>query len=228
VALSEYHRRQLVEWIGVPAPRVRIVPNAVPPQPFTLVDGASRDAARAQLGLAERPTIAFVGALASEKDPQRVVDLAATLGDRVQIVIAGGGPLRSNLESRASAIAPGRVHFLGTLGDVVPVYHAADVVVCPSRSEAMPAVPIEAGMCGLPVVATAVGAVPEIVLDGFTGIVVPADRGDAFETAVRGLLDDAEQRSRFGRAAREHCLAEYSIDRVATEYEEVLGEALGR
>jgi len=228
VALSEYHRRQLVEWIGIREARVRIVPNGVPPEPFVLVDAERRGAARAQLGLAHRPTLAFVGALALEKGPDRVMELAASLGTEVQTIVAGDGPLRSELEARANADAPGRVCFLGARGDVAPVYHAADVVVCPSRSDAMPAVPIEAGMCGLPVVATAVGAVPEIVLDGSTGIVVPADRTNGLADAVRLLLDDADRRDRLGRAAREHCLARYSIDHVATAYEAVLVEAISR
>src|SRR5262249_56897684 len=133
-ALAEYHRRQLVEWIGVSDGRVRIVPNGVPPASFTQTDAGRRAAARAQLRLADRPTIAFIGALASEKGPDRVVELAGALGDTVQTVIAGDGAERSALEALASARAPGRVRFLGPLGDVVPVYHAADVVVCPSRS----------------------------------------------------------------------------------------------
>jgi glycosyltransferase involved in cell wall biosynthesis len=228
VALSEYHRRQLVEWIGVPDDRVRVVPNGVPPKPFTRADAECRAAARAQLGLAERTTIAFVGALASEKGPDRVVELAASLGDEVQTVVAGDGAMRAELEASANVHAAGRVHFLGALDDVVPVYHAADVVVCPSRSDAMPAVPIEAGMCGVPVVATAVGAVPEIVVDGSTGIVVPADRRDAFAAAVRLLLDDEDRRGRLGEAARDHCISRYSIEHVATSYEAVLHEAIGR
>ena len=227
IALSEYHRRQLVEWIGVPEARVRIVPNGVPPEPFTPANVERRAAARVQLGLGDQPTVAFVGALASEKGPDRVVELAASLGGDVQTVVAGDGAQRSELEAMASERALGRVRFLGALGDVVPVYHAADIVVCPSRSDAMPAVPIEAGMCGRPVVATAVGAVPEIVRDGITGIVVPEDRADVFEDAVRLLLDDADRRDRLGRAAREHCLAQYSIGHIAAAYEAVLSEAIG-
>jgi glycosyltransferase involved in cell wall biosynthesis len=228
VALSEYHRRQLVEWIKVPEARVRVVPNGVTPELFTAVDAQRRVAARRDLGLADRPTIAFVGALASEKGPDRVVELAASLADEVQTVVAGDGPERTRLESLANVQAPGRVRFLGALADVVPVYHAADIVVCPSRSDAMPATPIEAGMCGLAVVATAVGAVPEIVLDGVTGIVVPGDRLDGFALAVRSLLDAADRRHRFGVAAREHCLAQFSMDRIANEYAAVLREAVER
>jgi glycosyltransferase involved in cell wall biosynthesis len=227
VALSDYHRRQLVDWIGVPETRVRIVPNGVPPELFTPADSSTRSAARTALGLADRPTVAFVGALASEKGPDRVVDLAASLGDHVQTVLVGDGPERTGLEARA-ARASGRVRFLGSLGAVVPVYHAADVIVCPSRSDAMPAVPIEAGMCGVPVVASAVGAVPEIVLDGTTGILVPPEDPEAFARAVRSLLDDADRRMQLGRAAREHCLARYSIGEIAAAYEAVLEEALAR
>ena len=75
------------------------------------------------------------------------------------LVVAGDGPLRHEAERLAAAEAPGRVMFLGEVGDVIPVLHAVDAVVITSEAEGMPGVAIEAALCGLPVVATDVGAV---------------------------------------------------------------------
>lgn len=223
VALSEHHRRTLVEWIGVPQHRIRVIPNGVDPERFRPTDAQGRAAAREALGIPDRPTVAFVGALAPEKGADLLV---RALPDGTQLLVAGDGPERRSVEALGRVHAPGRVHFLGTRADVTPVYHAADVVAVPSRSEAMPATPIEAGLCGIPVVATAVGAIPEVVLHGATGFVVPPDPG-ALRGALETLLAEPDHRARYGHAAREHCRARFAIDALAEIYERVLREALG-
>jgi len=226
VALSEFNRRELVDWIGVPPERIRVVPNGVSPAPFTPADDATRSAARTALGIGDGPTVAFVGALVPEKGGDLAIGCIVALPE-VQLAVAGDGPERARLEALATDRAPGRVHFLGSRSDVVPVYRAADVVVFPTRGgDAMPATIIEAGLCGLPVVATAIGAIPEIVIDGSTGAVVATDHAHELASAVQALLDDPAARRRLGAAARERCLARYTIDAVASGYEAVLEDAL--
>ena len=227
IALSEFNRRELTEWIGVRPERIRIVPNGVPPDQFTPADQSARRAARAALGLEHRPTIAFAGALVPEKGGDVAIETVAALPQAVQLLIAGDGPERARLEALADEQAPGRVQFLGSRADVVPVYHAADVVVFPSRGgDAMPATIIEAGLCAVPVVATSVGAIPEMIVDGATGVLVGTDRMDQLPSMVGALLDDESRRHRLGIAARQRCLARYTIEPVAAGYEAVLGEAL--
>jgi len=226
VALSEYNRSELVEWIGVPDGRVRVVPNGVPPEQFTVADAATRSAARSTLGLPDRPTIAFVGALVPEKGADRAIEHLASLPADVQLVIAGDGPERASLEAMSTTRAPGRVRFLGSVGDVVTVYHASDVLTFPTRGgDAMPAALIEAGLCGLPVVATPVGAIPEVIIDGKTGVIT-ADAANAFPDALDRLLRDPARREQNGAAARTLALAKFGIGPVAAAYERVLREAI--
>jgi glycosyltransferase involved in cell wall biosynthesis len=227
VALSEFNRRELVEWIGVPERRIRVVPNGVPPEPFVPADAATRAAARTALGLPDRLTVAFVGALVPEKGADVMVEHVAALGDDVQVVIAGDGPEREHLERLATRAAPNRVRFLGSVADVVPVYHAADAVAFPSRGgDAMPATLLEAGLCGLPVVATAIGAIPEVVLDGETGVVAGPEPDARFVEEVAALLRDPGRRTALGAAARARCLERYAIGPVTDAWEQVLAEAV--
>jgi glycosyltransferase involved in cell wall biosynthesis len=92
----------------------------------------------------------------------------------------------------------------------------------------MPATIIEAGLCGVPVITTAVGAIPEMVVDGETGVVLGTDRIDELASVVRALLAEPSRSRRLGAAARARCLANYGIEPVAAEYETVLFEALAR
>jgi glycosyltransferase involved in cell wall biosynthesis len=226
VALSEYNRLELAEWIGVPIARIRVIPNGVPTASFPVVDDDRRRRARADLGLDDVPTVAVIGALVPEKGVDVAMRWLADHPTNAQLVIAGDGPERKRLEVLASAAASGRARFLGSVTEVLPVYHASDVVAFPTRGgDAMPAAVIEAGLCGIPVVATEIGAIPEVVHDGVTGVVTPPDDDRAFADAISQLLREPARRQFYGGAARERCLREYSIDVVAEAWERVLGEA---
>ena len=113
------------------------------------------------------------------------------------LVVAGDGPERDDLEALAKRVAPGRVTFVGTVADMAGLYASADLLLLTSRTEATPGVLIEAGMAGLPVVAARVGAVPEIVDNEVTGLLVDSDRPADFAAAVEA----AARRARPRRAA---------------------------
>src|SRR5262245_47685255 len=147
VALSEFNRHELVEWICVRPDHIRIVPNGVPPDRFTPADDATRREARAELGIDDRPTVAFIGALVPEKGGDVAIRAVSALPGAVQLVSAGDGSERARLEALADERARARVHFLGSRAEIVPVYHAADAVVFPTQGgDAMPATIIEAGL----------------------------------------------------------------------------------
>ncbi|MFM8305365.1 MAG: glycosyltransferase family 4 protein [Actinomycetota bacterium] len=228
VALSEFNRAELVDWIGVPPERIVVIPNGAPAARFSPATPAQRAAARAGLGLPARPgvpVVAYVGALAPEKG----VDLAVRAVGRLanaHLVVAGTGDEAERLEQLADAVAPGRVWFAGSMTDAVPAYHAADVVLLPSRGgDAMPAVLIEAGLCGRPVVSTAVGAIPEVVVDGETGYVVVPDDLDGITDRVGRVLRDPARRDAMGAAGRTRCLARYEIGPVAQAWDAALVRA---
>ncbi len=160
----------------------------------------------------------YVGALSPEKNVDVAIAAVATRPD-ITLVIAGDGPERTRLERVARAEAPGRVQFLGRTDDPAELYHGADVVVLPSRTEGMPAVLIEAGLCEIPVVASDVGFVSEIVLPGRTGVLIaPGDVG----ALVRGIDRAVADRDRLGACAGEHCRAQFTLERVANNWVDVL------
>jgi glycosyltransferase involved in cell wall biosynthesis len=111
------------------------------------------------------------------------------------------------------------VRFIGPVADAAEALALADVLVLPSLTEGMPAVSIEAGMSGLPVVASDVGAVRDVVLDGETGAVVPS--GDPGALA-RALADVLAAPAELGRRARDHCLARFEIGVVAAAWDALL------
>jgi glycosyltransferase involved in cell wall biosynthesis len=116
------------------------------------------------------------------------------------------------------------VQFLGTVADIVAVLHATDVIALTSRTEGLPGSLIEAGLCGVPAVATDVGGVRDIVVDRVTGRVVPV--GDVDEI-VRALSFVFERRAELGSAARDHCVRHFGVD-VALDAWEALLRTAGR
>jgi glycosyltransferase involved in cell wall biosynthesis len=139
--------------------------------------------------------------------------------------IAGAGPLDAEL--RASA--PDGVTFLGAVPDVRPVYERNAVVVVPSRGEGFGMVALEAAERGRATIVSDVGGLPEIVAHGETGVVVPPDDAEALAQAIVELAHDSASVRRFGAAARQRALSEFSADaaadRVAEVYRETVAEA---
>ena len=196
---------------GVPATRSLLAPNGRDPVQFH--PPVSRDDTRAP------GPRAFVGALTTGKPPTRFVDVVAQLraaGMAVRAAVCGDGPLAGELEAPA---ADAGVELLGSRSDVPDVLRDADVLVFPSlpTGEGMPGVLIEAGLTGLPVVATAVPGVSSVIVeDGVTGFVVDEDDERAMVDATLGLVRDGALRARMGEAARARCVAHFSLDAVAS------------
>ena len=119
-----------------------------------------------------------------------------------------------------------RVRFTGYQPDVTPFYDAMDVSVLTSLSEGLSITLLESMSHRLPVVVTAVGGNPEVVIDGETGFLVPPRDVAAFVTQVTRLAHDPELRARFGTAARLRVARSFSRDRAASRYLDVYQEAL--
>jgi glycosyltransferase involved in cell wall biosynthesis len=109
------------------------------------------------------------------------------------------------------------VGFLGRLGraDLPPLFRSADVVCCVPWYETFGIVPVEAMACGVPVVASAVGGLIDTVVDGRTGVHVPARRPDLLARALEELLADPARRAALGRAGAARARARYAWDRIA-------------
>jgi glycosyltransferase involved in cell wall biosynthesis len=223
VALWDGAAAVLTESFGVRADRITVVPNGVPPDRFVPVDDAGRGVARERFGVdAAARVIAYLGALVPEKGVDLAIEAVGQVPDALLLVV-GAGPERDALEQLAMVRAPRRVVFAGSVDDARDAYAAADVVVLPSRGgDSMPAVLIEAGLMGVPCVSTPVAGIPEIVRDGITGLLLSTTTAAALGTACASILDDAARGRALGRAAREHCLDEFGIDRVAERWRSVL------
>jgi glycosyltransferase involved in cell wall biosynthesis len=210
---------------GIDRSRIRVIPTGVPADAFAPTTPTERVEARTALSAGhgvhldpDRPTLALMGALSPEKNPVAAVEAMASLPD-AQLIVAGGGALADECIERGRQMAPGRVHLLGPMGDPSRVLAAADLLVLPSHTEGIPAVAIEAALAGLPVVASRVGGVPEVVVHGETGLLLDDPTPFRLARAVEQALRDADE---LGAAARRRALDRFTLDVVADAWSDLL------
>lgn len=179
-----------------------VIPNAV--------DVAATRVARPNGGT---PTIVTVGRLVLPKDFRTLADAFRALAPgSFRALVVGDGPQRSYLT------AIDGVELLGERDDVPALLAASDVFVLSSLSEAMPISILEAMAAGLPVVATAVGGIPEVVVDGETGFLVPAEDTGALTDALARLVADPELRRRLGAAGRRRAEELFDVPRFRRDH----------
>lgn len=209
-------------------PAVTVIPNAVPQERFRPPTARERAQARTALGLpVDSEVILFVGALAPEKGVDLAVRASAELPAAVLLVV-GDGPQRVDLEALASRRMPRRCFFVGSLSDPQMAYWSADLLLFPSLSEAMPAVLIEAGLCGLASIATDVGAVREVIAHGETGLVIPSGDAQGMRLALSALLGDPSRRLAMGVEAAQRCSSHFTITHIAPTWLDLLSLAAMR
>jgi glycosyltransferase involved in cell wall biosynthesis len=163
-----------------------------------------RERARHALGLSAQATVVgTVGRLTYQKAPEDFLTALQKLRrPDVVGVWVGGGELAERIARRARRLSGPRVILAGERTDVLDLLPAFDVFALPSRYEGLPTVVVEAMLCGVPVVATAVNAVPDLVVPGETGLLVPTGRPGRLAAAIRYLLDSPELAARMAVAAR--------------------------
>jgi glycosyltransferase involved in cell wall biosynthesis len=191
VVPSVYLREIALGW-GLAPERVEVVPNPAP----ALSALPSREEARAALGI-DGATLGAAGRLTVQKALGDALAAVARV-DGVELLVLGDGPERRSLERRADELGiAARVRFLGagTREDVVTMFRAVDAALLTSAWENLPHTVLEALAAGTPVIATAVGGVPEVVLDGENGLLVPAGDVDAIASAIERIVRDDELRA---------------------------------
>ena len=183
------------------ADRVTVIANGVDRTRYAPASSAERIAARARLGLpAVGPTAAFVGGDWGRKGLRQAIEALAQ-ADGWHLIVAGRGDAGAFGALAERTGVSGRVHFLGKTDDALSVYHAADALVLPSAYETFSLVAYEAAASGLPLIATAVSGIEDILLDGVSGYRVGRDAGE-IATGLRKLSDDPALATQMGAAAR--------------------------
>jgi len=207
VAPSRFIARTLVR-AGYPAERVHVVPNGVP---------LHRPATGA------RTHALYAGRLSPEKGIPTLLD-AARLAPKVPLVLAGDGPLATAVRNSAA----GEVRYMGSLGaaGVADLLQDASFAIVPSRChENLPFAAIESVAAGVPVVASRVGGLPEIVEHGVNGLLVPPGDPAALAEAMRALWSDPDRTARLGSAARRIAVERFSLtaqtDRLLDLYDKL-------
>ena len=227
VILVSETQRPVFDRLGVPSDRLEVIRNGTPVR--TPPDTEERSTIRRSLGVDEDRFLAvLVGALRPEKRIDVFIDAVAACeaqGIGIDALVAGDGPERERLEQRASGTT---VRFVGRLSEVERLYRAADVACLSSDAEALPMTLLEGMAHGLPVVATDVGGVDQIVRDNETGFLIKPGDSAAFAAALSAMSASRDARAAMGAAAKALQQSQFSSDAMADRYAVSLASARRR
>ncbi len=223
IAVSNIDRRRMIDIERIDPAKVVVIPNGIPAPP----PPSGRDL-RAELGIDPGvPVIGTVSVLRVEKALPVLIEAAATVRERfgdLRVLIAGYGPQRARLEEQIDALGLREtVILLGLRTDIPDLLEIMDVAVCCSEFEGCPLSVLEYMEAGLPVVATRVGGLPELVSHRDNGLLVERDHPRELAAALTELLEDPARAAEMGERGRERRRAEFDLDtmvgRVAELYE---------
>lgn len=237
LAVSMDLQNWLMEKVGIPSSRVVCIPNGIDATAFSAT--GNERSTRPLLGSFAPPgtvLIGTVGRLDAVKDQAGLITAFRILCEalphecsRLRLVLLGEGSQRAALESQiASAGLSARVRLLGNRNDVAPLLAEFDVFALSSIAEGMPGVLLEAMASGLPVVATDVGGVGEVVVAGMTGTLVSANDPKALAGALMDYVLDEGLRAEHGAAGRECVMARFSLQTMLSAYTEFYDGLLDR
>ena len=227
LAVSQGVRDYLIAQCALDPAKVRVVHNGVDLE--RLRQHRPRTAVRRELGLAAEARVVGLVARLDHwgKGHREFFAALAALpeGYPVEALIIGGGRREAEMRRLAAELGlAGRVHFLGPRDDVPDLLSALDIFVLPSHSEGVSLALLEAMAAGLPVIATRVGGLPEVVTDGENGLLIPPQDPEALATALERLLADPDLAQKLGENARKHVEANFSLERLGREINEIYGE----
>ena len=230
IVVSNAFRGEIIAS-GVPASRVVTIHNAIDAEAFRTRDPVDRDRLARGLGLSDRDrVVSVIARLIPEKGHLHFLQAAKRIANRmpdVRFLIVGEGRSRPDLEVATEELAlSDRVRFLGHRHDVAALMDLSDIIVLPSVREYYPNVLLEAAAAARPTVGTTVGGVPDIIVDGETGLLVPSGDSEALADAMERVLRDREWASEMGRRARELVGERFSVKRMAEDTARIYGEVL--
>lgn len=213
----------------VPERKIRVIFNGIETAQFTRIHDSL--GARRRLGIPDdAPVIGTVGRLTEIKRQDVLIRGFALLKQKypaAHLVLVGDGPLRDDLEKLAADCGVAdSVHFAGYQSPTAPFIQGMSIFALTSRSEGMPQAAIEAAVSALPIVASRVGGLPELIQERKTGLLVPVGDERALAEAFAQLLADPGRARCMGLAAREHAIATFDIRRMADDYHRHFTDAL--
>ncbi len=220
--VSDDVARSAARWGTVTRSKVETVLNGIDTERYA--DPSSRAEVRAHLGItAEKRVVGTVGRLNEVKNQKLLLRAVAALGHDhadVHILLVGDGPERGALEKLAADLGlSSRMHFAGYQRKPERFLPAMDLFALTSRIEGLPLALLEAWAAGLPIVSSAVGGVPKVVVNGENGLLFPNGDEGALATALRSLLADPKKAAAMAAVGLALVRERYSLDRMATDYE---------
>lgn len=230
VATCELVRQIEIEHAQVPSDKVITIYNGIDMERSAASPLAAARIRQAFNIPADALLLGSVGRMHRSKDFGNLLTAMVQVRKRIPAVwllLVGDGELRGELESRAQTLGLSSVvTFTGIRDDVPDILAALDIFVLPSRWEGLPLVVLEAMAAGLPVVATAVGGTPEVVVDGVTGLLVPPRDPAALAQAITRLLRNPDLRRKMGRAGRERVTEHFSVEQMVRKTESLYEQLL--
>lgn len=225
--VSRYLRDEAVRRLGIVNP-IEIIPNFVTPKSFH----PRRDRSLRRLfATDEEGLIVHVSNFRPVKRVMEVVRIFALIAPKVptRLLLVGDGPELPGARQEAEALGlADRVHFLGHQTEVAPLLAVADLFLLPSLNESFGVAATEAMACGVPVIASDVGGLREVVVNGKTGFLFPPEDGEGMAVRAVELLRNHSLRRRIAEAATHHARGHYSPDIVVPMYENVYRGAVDR
>ena len=244
IAVSEGMRADVLDVYPTLDPaRVHVIRNGIDTGVWYPAAPDPAESVLAELGVdPERPMVAFVGRITRQKGVPHLIAAAHRFAPEVQLVLCAGAPdtpeIAAEVSSAVAALADVRdgvfwVRDFLPINEIREILSAATAFVCPSVYEPLGIVNLEAMACGTAVVASDVGGIPEVVVDGVTGTLVHYDEANvtdfeaALADAVNALVGDPKTADRYGSAGRQRCIDEFSWARIAEQTLEVYRKVSG-
>lgn len=230
IAISPQVGEHLRKDFGLPSEMVVLVRNGITLDEFCPASELEKREARRQWSLGDEPVIGIVARLSDVKGHRYLIEAMETVVKdfpEVICLMAGTGPMEEDLKSRVREKGlEGSVRFLDVTNKTAQILRLLDIFVLPSVQEGLGLSAMEAGACGVCVVASRVGGIPEVIMDGETGSLVPPKDPAALSEAIIRLLHDPARRLAMGRRAREVSADRFSDDRMVHETLDVYQKVL--
>lgn len=207
---------------GFEGEKIKRIPNFIDFNMFSPVSESKKTTIKANMGYKNTSIVTFSGRFVQRKGINFLLESWKSVVNKspdAKLILLGDGPMLSDMKRTSEGLGISRsVIFFGHVHTVTDFLHMTDVFVIPSLQEGMPNALLEAMACGLPVIASRIGGIVDVVKDGENGILFKPGNISDLASAINNLLKDVELRKRLGAKAHKTITEKFSIDIVANEY----------